>query len=67
MTVDLPGLAADTEQQLEWGTDLLRVVIAHGPDNAPRLVALWHTGEDRPDLDALRRSALPVLEVAVLG
>jgi len=67
MTVDLPGLASDTEQQLEWGTDVLRVAIAHGPDTAPRLVALWHVDEGRPDLDALRRSALPVLEVTVLG
>lgn len=67
MTVDLPGLADDTEQQLEWGTDVLRVAIAHGPATAPRLVALWHADEPRPDLDALRRSALPVLEASLLG
>ncbi|TDD72723.1 alpha-galactosidase [Jiangella aurantiaca] len=67
MTVPLPGLEDNTEQRLEWGNDLVRVVIAHGPHTAPRLVALWHTGEGRPDLGSLRRSALPVLEVAALG
>jgi alpha-galactosidase len=67
MTVALPGLEDDTEQQFEWGNDVVRVAIAHGPNTAPRLVALWHVGEERPDLAGLRRSALPVLEVAVLG
>lgn len=67
MTVTLPGLEDDTEQRIEWGNDVVRVAIAHGPHTAPRLVALWHVGEGRPDLVGLRRSALPVLEVAVLG
>ncbi|GAA4690223.1 alpha-galactosidase [Promicromonospora umidemergens] len=67
MTVTLPGLEDSTEQRLEWGNDVVRVVVAHGPHTAPRLVALWHTGEARPDVDGQRRSALPVLEVAVLG
>ncbi|MFC7529310.1 alpha-galactosidase [Actinoplanes sp. GCM10030250] len=67
MTVTLPGLAADAEQQLTWGNDVLRLVIAHGPDTAPRLVALWHTAEPQPDLAGLRRSALPILEVALAG
>ncbi|MBE1879033.1 glycoside hydrolase family 36 protein [Myceligenerans pegani] len=67
MTVDLPGMPTDGEQYLEWGNDVVRLVVAHGPDSAPRLVALWHADEPRPDLAALRRSALPVLEVAVLG
>jgi alpha-galactosidase len=67
MTVTLPGLEDDTEQRIEWGNDVVRVAIAHGPHTAPRLVALWHVDEGRPDLAGLRRSALPVLEVAVLG
>ncbi|MEV6155488.1 glycoside hydrolase family 36 protein [Nonomuraea sp. NPDC052129] len=67
MTVTLPGLPEEDEQHLEWGNDVLRLVIAHGPDTAPRLVALWHAAEGGPDLMALRRSALPVLETAVLG
>ncbi|MBE1875524.1 alpha-galactosidase [Myceligenerans sp. TRM 65318] len=60
----MPG---DDEQYLEWGNDAVRLAVAHGPGTAPRLVALWHTGEPHPDLPGLRRSALPVLEVAVLG
>lgn len=67
MTVALPGLADDTEQQIEWGNDVLRVAIAHGPHTAPRLVALWHVDEDRPDLVGLRRAALPVVEVSLVG
>ncbi|GAB3164971.1 hypothetical protein GCM10027059_21940 [Myceligenerans halotolerans] len=67
MTVTLPGLAGDDEQYLEWGNDVVRIAVAHGPGTTPRLVALWHTGEPHPDLPGLRRSALPVLEVAVLG
>ncbi|MFY1668562.1 glycoside hydrolase family 36 protein [Plantactinospora sp. WMMB334] len=67
MTVTLPGLPDADEQYLEWGNDVVRLAVAHGPDAAPRLVALWHTSEARPDLAGLRRSALPVLEVAVLG
>ncbi|MBL0888785.1 glycoside hydrolase family 36 protein [Myceligenerans indicum] len=67
MTVTLPGLPGDDEQYLEWGNDVVRLALAHGPRTVPRLVALWHTGEPHPDLAGLRRSALPVLEVAVLG
>ncbi|GAB3973453.1 glycoside hydrolase family 36 protein [Plantactinospora veratri] len=67
MTVTLPGLPDADEQCLEWGNDVVRLAVAHGPDGAPRLVALWHASEARPDLAGLRRSALPVLEVAVLG
>ncbi|GLY08501.1 alpha-galactosidase [Actinoplanes sp. NBRC 101535] len=67
MTVTLPGLVDGAEQRLAWGNDVLRLVVAHGPDTTPRLVALWHTAETRPDLAALRCSALPVLEVALAG
>jgi alpha-galactosidase len=67
MSVTLPGLADDTESNVEWGNDVLRLLIAHGPHTTPRLVALWHTAEDGPDQLGLRRSALPVLEVALAG
>lgn len=67
MSVTLPGLADGTESSLEWGNDVLRLLIAHGPNTTPRLVALWHTAEDGPDQLGLRRSALPVLEVALTG
>ncbi|WP_231916126.1 glycoside hydrolase family 36 protein [Microbacterium karelineae] len=63
----LPGLEQSTEERREWGNDTLRVAIAHGPDSAPRLLAVWHVDEDAPDSAARRRSALPLLEVAVLG
>jgi alpha-galactosidase len=64
VTVTVP---VPTEQHLAWGNDVLRLVIAYGPDTTPRLVALWHVAEARPDLSALRRSALPALEVALIG
>ncbi|PUB25492.1 alpha-galactosidase [Promicromonospora sp. AC04] len=67
MSVTLPGLADDSESSVEWGNDVLRLLIAHGPRTPPRLVALWHTAEDGPDQLGLRRSALPVLEVALAG
>lgn len=67
MTVTLPGLVDDVEQRLEWGNDVLRLTIDHGPGTAPRLTALWHTDEQPPDADALRPSALPVLEMALVG
>ncbi|WP_277209352.1 glycoside hydrolase family 36 protein [Isoptericola croceus] len=67
MTVMLPGLVDDVEERLEWGNDVLRLTVDHGPGSAPRLTALWHVDEERPDADALRRSALPVLELALAG
>ncbi|WP_129787674.1 glycoside hydrolase family 36 protein [Promicromonospora panici] len=67
MSVTLPGLADDSESYVEWGNDVLRLLIAHGPHTTPRLVALWHAAEAGPDQLGLRRSALPVLEVALAG
>lgn len=67
MTVMLPGQVEQTEQTLEWGNEVLRVAIAHGPSTPPRLLALWHVQEPAPDLAALRPAALPVLEVSEVG
>ena len=67
MTIDLPGLADESEELLEWGTDVLRLSIAHGPRTPPRLVALRHADGPAVDLVGLRRSALPVLEIALVG
>src|SRR5699024_2628509 len=38
-----------------------------GPDTPPRLVAIWNTGQDAPDLDERRPAALPLLEAATIG
>ncbi|MFI9488522.1 alpha-galactosidase [Promicromonospora sp. NPDC052451] len=67
MTVTLPGLPGTEERHLEWGNDVVRLAVSHASDAAPRLVALWHAAEARPDVAGLRPSALPVLEVALRG
>ncbi|MEU4160854.1 alpha-galactosidase [Actinoplanes sp. NPDC026670] len=67
MTVLLPGRAEGAEQYLDWGNSRLRLVISHSWQDAPRLITIWHTDTPRPNLAALRRSALPVLEVALAG
>jgi hypothetical protein len=54
------------EEYWAWGSDELRLHFAHGEDTAPRLLALTAAGES-VDTAALRRSALPVLEIALAG
>ncbi|WP_328993386.1 alpha-galactosidase [Kribbella sp. NBC_01245] len=51
----------------QWGNDGLRLHIAHGEHEPPRLLALTIPGDQDPDPGTLLRSALPVVEVALAG
>src|SRR5699024_988817 len=63
----LPGTVGHDEATWVWGNDVLQLAIAYGPDTPPRLVAIWNTGQDAPDLDERRPAALPLLEAATIG
>ena len=52
---------------LTWGNSCIQLHILHGEDTAPRLLALHHASEPVPDLTGLRRSALPLVELALAG
>lgn len=74
MTATAPdaGLKANhpwrtTDTVLEWGNDVLRLHLVHGPAAPAMLLALTRTDEPAPDLAALRGSALPVVEISLGG
>ena len=52
---------------LSWGNDRLKLYILHGEEIAPRLLAIQHADEEVPDLQELRRSSLPAVELALAG
>lgn len=58
---------AEGGEILCWGNDRLELHILHGVDIAPRLLALRHVDEDLPDLEDLRRSSIPIVEIALAG
>lgn len=51
----------------QWGSGALTLHIAHGEHLSPRLLALTVPGDPAPELDACLRSALPVVELALVG
>lgn len=65
LTIERAVLTAETV--LEWGNDVLRLRVAHGPAVPAMVVALTRTDEPAPDLVALRGSALPVVEISLAG
>lgn len=62
MSVMTPEIGADLEL-LTWGNTHLRVHVSTAPDDAPRLLGLSLPGDPAP---AVRRSALPVVELSVV-
>lgn len=52
---------------LTWGNDRLTLHILHGDDVAPRLLAIEHVRIPLGDVEELRRSCLPVVEIALAG
>ncbi|MFI7061253.1 alpha-galactosidase [Kribbella sp. NPDC050124] len=51
----------------QWGNDALRLHIAHGEHQPPRLLALTIPGERAPDPAECLQSALPVVELSLAG
>lgn len=49
-----------------WGNDCLTLHI-HGEHIAPRLLATEHTQIPLGDVEELRRSCLPIVEIALAG
>ncbi|HEY8700588.1 MAG TPA: glycoside hydrolase family 36 protein [Arthrobacter sp.] len=52
---------------LSWGNDRLTVHILHGEQIAPRLLTIQHVQAEPCDLEELRRSSLPIVEIALAG
>ncbi|MGO4587405.1 glycoside hydrolase family 36 protein [Paenarthrobacter sp. 2TAF44] len=52
---------------LAWGNDCLTLHILHGAHMAPRLLTIGHAQLPLPDLEGLRRSSLPIVEIALAG
>ena len=52
---------------LSWGNDCLQLHFLHGEDIAPRLLTIQHALLQPRDLEELRRSSLPIVEIALAG
>lgn len=52
---------------LIWGNDCLTLHILHGEHLAPRLLAIEHVHAPLGDVEELRRSCLPIVEIALAG
>jgi alpha-galactosidase len=52
---------------LSWGNDCLQLHFLHGGHVAPRLLTIQHAQAQPRDLEELRRSSLPVVEIALAG
>lgn len=57
----------DGGEVLVWGNDCLQLHVLHGVDIAPRLLVIHHSQTTAPDVDSLRRSSLPVVELSLVG
>ncbi|MBT2534227.1 alpha-galactosidase [Arthrobacter sp. ISL-48] len=52
---------------LSWGNECLQLHFLHGDHIAPRLLTIQHAQVGPRDLEELRRSSLPVVEIALAG
>ncbi|UZX04633.1 alpha-galactosidase [Arthrobacter sp. CDRTa11] len=58
---------ADGGEILSWGNDCLQLHVLHGDHIAPRLLVIQHGQAPLVDLEELRRSSLPIVEIALAG
>ncbi|MDQ0676986.1 alpha-galactosidase [Arthrobacter pascens] len=61
-----PEVAAGGEV-LSWGNDCVQLHFLHGEDIAPKLLTIQHVQAQLRDLEELRRSSLPIVEIALAG